>query len=160
MASHETRWDDYVLGERERDEVLELGQQYLQHAEYWRRAPLPTHTIRYEDLRSQTLPVLLNTLAFLLPPKSLPDLDQVACALEKVDRAEAYQSIRRPVLKWLANYTPELRDELLQLTAPAWCRYGYNVLAEAQAGRGVVDCGRIAIAPFDEPLGDLLPAPA
>ena len=160
MGSHAKRWDDYVLGARERDEVLELGRHWLQHDEYWRRAPLPTHTIRYEDLRGQTLPVLLSTLAFLLPRDSLPKLDQVACALEKVDRAEVYQSVRRPALKSLDNYTPELRDELLQLVAPAWCRHGYDVLARAQLDRRVVDCGRIVIAPFDEPLGELLPPPS
>ena len=157
LQGHDRHWATYVLGARERAEVLELGRHWLQHDEYWRRAPLPTHTIRYEDLRGRTLPVLLNTLAFLLPSDSLPDLDQVACALEQADRSEAYRSGKRAPLQSLANYTPELRDELLQLVAPAWCRHGYDVLADGQLDRRVVDCARITIAPFDAPMSELLP---
>ena len=52
-------------------------------------APLPVKMLRYEDLRTTPMPVMMDAIAFILPDDELPSLERLTCAVE------LHESVRR-----------------------------------------------------------------
>ena len=109
--------------------------------------PLLTHELRYEDLRATPLPVLMDSLAFILPAEQLPTLERLACTLELNEDAQAYHSAKRSTFAAWDRYTPELRQEILQITSAAFCRFGYASMAQQEGLDTGIDCRKLASAP-------------
>lgn len=60
MASgdHSQKIETVKFTPRDRPILLDQAKRWRNHALYWDQAPLRTHTIRYEDLRSDPIPVV------------------------------------------------------------------------------------------------------
>lgn len=141
--------------------ILLLARRYRDHAQcvrrvrpciaddrrYWSTVPLLTHELRYEDLRATPLPVLMDSLAFILPAEELPTLERLACALELNENAQAYHSAKRSTFAAWDRYTPELRNEILEITSAAFCRFGYATMAAEEGLHTGIDCRKLKSNP-------------
>lgn len=104
-----------------------------------RKAKLRTYDIRYEDLRSQLVPVLAGLMTFLLPPEDLPSLDRLACAIRS--RPTAYKFRRASIFDAWDRYEDETRDWILGQVKDVWCKFGYDQLLQQEtASRSPIDC--------------------
>jgi hypothetical protein len=97
-----------------------------------KEAKLRTFDIRYEDLRRQPLPILVDLMAFLLPEKDLPSIERVGCAIEK--RPTAYKSRKTPIFDAWDRYEPSTRDWLLREVKDVWCKFGYDQMLKEERG--------------------------
>lgn len=111
---------------------------WLEFHDFWHQMTIPHLQLRYEDLRTAPLGLLLNLISFLLPDGQRPDISQVLCALELDKEQEAYASAKRSVFSSWDSYTPQLRSWVVQNTADQWCRFGYDALLESVHGRDAV----------------------
>ncbi|GAA94321.1 uncharacterized protein L969DRAFT_25894 [Mixia osmundae IAM 14324] len=121
-----------------------LANQYKMHSAYWTLAPIPQLLMRYEDLHDSPLTTTSSLVNFLLPDGQRPSLETIACALEQTpSKHEAYKSRKSGNFATWDIYEPDVRERLLQLLAPQWCQYGYNVLFMQERGYKPVDCSAI-----------------
>lgn len=112
----------------------------MRHDEYWAAASLQKHEVRYEDLRSAPISTLMSLLSFLLPQDHLPSLDQLACVIELNEQAEAYKSRKSSVFSAWNQFDAGVRQELLEIVRPVWCRFGYDKMLEESLGERPIDC--------------------
>jgi hypothetical protein len=82
---------------------------------------------------------MMNLIGFLLPEEDRPDIDQIVCALELQETTEAYHSAKRSHFASWHQYTPEMRQYIVQSTASIWCQSGYDALLEEVHGKAAVD---------------------
>ena len=86
----------------------------------------------------------MGVLTFLLPTDKLPSLKSLACVVELNEEAEAYHSRKSSSFASYSVYTPEIRQAILEIVKPGYCRHGYNALLKAaHPDAPMVDCTSI-----------------
>jgi hypothetical protein len=120
-------------------QMSRLVARWVRFYTFWNTHPIPQMRLRYEDLRNQPLGLMMNLIGFLLPEEDRPDIDQIVCALELQETTEAYHSAKRSHFASWHQYTPEMRQYIVQSTASIWCQSGYDALLEEVHGKAAVD---------------------
>lgn len=87
-------------------------------------AQILVKTLRYEDVRINTLNSVMDILSFLLPPEDLPTLEQVTCALDIDTSKDPYASRKSPIFAAWDHYDDETRAFVLEKAKPIWCKFG------------------------------------
>ncbi|KAM0749179.1 UAA-domain-containing protein [Meredithblackwellia eburnea MCA 4105] len=133
----------------DRPRLIEFAKKWRNHALYWQQAPIRTHTVRYEDLRRDTIPQMMSLLPFLLPPDDRPSLERVTCLAEKVNKLNPYKSRKMGAFSAWSSFYPSLRMEILYITRRPFCAHGYlPLLLEAVGEENVPElkgfCDRIS----------------
>lgn len=82
--------------------------------------------VRYEDLRTSPLPILMQMVHYLLPRSLHPTLSSLVCALVLDPSREAYKSRKSPPLSSWHKWDPDARRMVLETTKLGWCRFGYD----------------------------------
>ncbi|KAM0747236.1 UAA-domain-containing protein [Meredithblackwellia eburnea MCA 4105] len=134
FQDHENRIDVKQFGPEHRLEMLDLARRWRDHAIYWQQAPILTHTLRYEDLRSTPIPKMMSLLSFLLPSADLPSLTDLACMVEDDTSHEAYTSRKNSDFSTWDIWAPDLRMEILELVRRPFCAFGYDRLLSNKMG--------------------------
>ncbi|KAH8918771.1 UAA-domain-containing protein [Atractiella rhizophila] len=130
-------------------QISGFADQWIQHTNYWDDAPIATHVMRYEDLRSNTLTEMLGLLAFLLPQEYRPTLPNLSCSLfnpNGTDSNQPYYSRKSPAFSAWNKFDPKLREMILRKTRYGWCKYGYDRLVEEDIGvkpEDAIDCASV-----------------
>lgn len=86
---------DVSLGETDEQmaDIKLLTARWMEFNELWHQLSVPVHLIRYEDLRTSPLSMLMNLVNFLLPDEEeQPSMEKLSCALELDEEHEAYHS--------------------------------------------------------------------
>lgn len=83
-----------TLGETDEQvaEVKLFATRWLEFNELWHNVAMPVQLLRYEDLRTEPLSLLMKLVQFILPEEEQPSLQRLSCALELDEAHQAYQS--------------------------------------------------------------------
>lgn len=118
---------------RHRRDVMWFIKKYKLHAAYWAAVPLPSHHMRYEDLRGDTFVTFLPALRFLMDdPTRRPSVPQILCGIQQTEAAstEAYASRKHDTFYAYDKFTMALKKLILTELEEYICRFGYAYMLE------------------------------
>ncbi|KAM0749760.1 hypothetical protein T439DRAFT_357287 [Meredithblackwellia eburnea MCA 4105] len=122
---HEKKITIKKFGSDQRSTLLEYAQQWTEHAEYWLKAPIQTHFMRYENVREDPIPHMMSLLPFLLPPEDRPPLSRVTCLAQNTSSLDPYKSRKVQAFSNLRLFPEPLMLEIFNITRRPFCTFGY-----------------------------------